>query len=93
MDAIPGNGDFGNAPGVSARNFPGVGPQAAAASGAPTPSDGGANVRGHVRRQDSNGSLLSGGGGGGNGGWSGTGGSTGGAGSESKQGGGEVSVI
>lgn len=91
MDVIPGSGGIGKAPGVSDRSFPGTGAPMEA-SGASPPSDGGGTLRGQVRRQDSYGSVVSGGGGGGggNGGWSGTGGSTAGAFSESKQDGGEV---
>lgn len=84
MDVIPGSGGIGNAPSVSNRSFSGIG-ASLEASGASTPSDGGGNLRGQVRRQDSYGSVASGGGGG-----SGTGGSTAGAVSESKQHGGEV---
>lgn len=89
-DVIPGSSGIGNATGASNRGFPGIGGPAEA-SGASTPSDGGGNLRGLVRRQDSYGSVASGGGGGGGiGGWSGTARSTAGALSESKQDGGEV---
>lgn len=93
MDVIPGSnsaGGIGKAvPGASNRGFPGIGAPVEA-SGASTPSDGGGNLRGLVRRQDSYGSVSSGGGG--NAAWSGTGGSTAGAASESKQDVGDVSL-
>lgn len=92
MDVIPGSnsgiGNAGGGGGSSNRGFAGIGGAPVEASGASTPSDAGGSLRGLVRRQDSYGSVSSGGGG--NGGWSGTGGSTAGAVSESKQDGGEV---
>lgn len=90
MGVNPGAGDLGAVPGTSARTATGIGAGLTAGSGASTPSEGGPNLSGNLRRQDSTGSGSVSGGGGGNGGWGGTGGSMAGAGSESKYGGGEV---
>lgn len=89
MGVIPGaSGDVGGIPGPTSRA--GMGGAPTDGSGASTPSDGGANLRGNLQRQGSTGSGSNLGGSGGNGGWGGTGGSTVGTGSESKYGGGEV---
>eukprot|EP00752_Nemacystus_decipiens_P018347 g16459.t1 len=89
MDVIPGSSGGGGGGGIgnatlgaaSNRGFSGIGAPAGA-SGTSTPSTGGGNLRGLVRRQDSYGSVSSGGG---DRGWGGTGGSTAGGVSESKQ--------